>query len=268
MYSFDFVSLLRSSPITLARELDKTAPPLKFGCEFTFIHKTKSKEPALVGDLRAAFGGYTHYDQGAIEVPSKVYSSYVEALREWEEMCKMAAEYKWYPKIGDLPTGGLHIRVDIDKNKKAHPEIAKNFVDIWSKYDRVIDSYNEPGDFQNACRLRHLEYSLLLDIKAKKLPEILDDMESKSRAFNFEFYQNMVEHRYFDSPKNSQELLMSLFVANSITKAATFGGTDYASLSDVLSIANTVFRTRIAKRRKEKAKIENILIDLGVLHDL
>lgn len=266
MYSFDFLAQLRRSPIKLAQKLDETQPPLKFGCEFTFIHKTKSKEPALKEKFERTFTSRTHYDQGALEIPSKVYSSYVEALREWEEMCKMAAEYKWYPKIGDLPTGGLHIRVDIDKNKKSHPEIAKNFLNIWDTYNTMIDSYNEPGDFQNACRLSHSEYSLLLDIKAKKLPDILDDMPCKSRAFNFEFYQNMVEHRYFDSPKNSQELLVSLFVANSITKAAHFGET--GSLAEVLLIANMVFRTRIAKRRKEKIKIENILIDLGVLHDL
>jgi hypothetical protein len=208
--------------------MDEKYPPRPFGCEFTFI-KPSNRSDRPIGRaadiLKTRYAEYysAHNDCGALEIRSPLFHTYTSAVEYWTKLRKIVyKEFKFTPVYKEDGNGGLHIRVDLPKN---YIDEVYNLVRLYGRtYPRTVQLFREPGDFETAKPLDAKELELLFDLAYKKKQNIVDWFKRGYRGNTIITFDNSkpskcIEFRGWDSPKNEEELLFSLLIANlSISK--------------------------------------------------
>lgn len=205
--------LLKQIPGVLLNALAALGTPKPFGCEFTFIHPKNKSHYKLIPELARISGLRFHEDDGAIEHPSPLFHSIEECLVYWHNLRLRVAQVGLVPRHKTLPNGGLHIRVDYPF-KPGTANFAHHIKRLWIFYARNakwLNRMNEPGDWENAKPLTHLEYTQIEKIPARSCFHILKQLPCKSVALNFE--DKCVEFRHFNSPATLTELAFYLYHA-------------------------------------------------------
>jgi hypothetical protein len=222
--------MVRGIMTKLATYLDTHYPPVRFGCEFSFVPKkeTYDKRGELTDNhiymvknkasrLKHKYI-HAYEDQGALEVPSPVFTSYTECLSYWTRLKRAALPFR--PTYPGVPGGGLHIRVDIAKRDLIPL--------IWRlcRYSEVLKGFNEPGDTESARPLEAKVFETLHnnDMGLKIVPFFKHHTttHSKSYVVAYDPMRKAVEFRGFDSPNTSNELLLSILLAQLLMSPLPF----------------------------------------------
>jgi hypothetical protein len=255
------ISTDTTTPPLTPESLDKNFSPLPFGCEFTFIDPLRRRGKYLQTAKDYLYNHESnkyvkvHIDDGALEIPSPIFKSYVEAVEYWTTLAKLVKrKFGLVPWNGEDGNGGLHIRVDIPPSN--HDRTVFNIVNFVHDNYRELAKFGEPGDFDSYKPL-HPRIQYAFEMPYKKQENIVELFKDEGkRVIQYDIRASRcIEFRFFDSPKNKTELLLSLFIANQIMQKAAEPKMPYYFYEVVRpfnELIRETFKSRFARHEKIK----------------